>query len=269
MKWKGIVSQRSQRIIASRFAIANANQPSSTAVRLRQAVAGMTDGLDRRIGPELLAEAADADVDDVRVGIEVIAPDLGKQPLATDHLAGAFEQAVKDLELAVGEIDHLVAELRLAARHIERECAGAQEIPIVALLRTPQLDANSREQLVERERLCQIVARAETETVQLRRQVGARRDDHDGQGRLIRLERAEHAQPVEPRQEQVEDDEVAADRFGKAEPLLAVSRSENGETFGLEPARHEVQDPRLIFDDENPHLLPASATLTHLLLTLR
>jgi hypothetical protein len=84
----------------------------------------MANGFDRRSGPELLAQPADADVDDVRVRIEVITPDLGEQPLAADDLAGALEQAVQKLELTVGEIDQPVAELRLAAREVERETAG-------------------------------------------------------------------------------------------------------------------------------------------------
>src|SRR5437763_480970 len=141
MKWNGIVSQRSQRIIASRFAIANANQASSTALRFGQAVTGMADGFDRRPGAELLAQAPDADVDDVGVGVEVVAPDLGEQPLAADHLAGGL--------------------------------------------------------------------------------------------------------------------------LGKAKPFLAVSRAQHGEPLRLQPAREELQDSRLIFDDENPHLLPAGRTLTH------
>src|SRR5215475_14506267 len=111
MKWNGIVSQRSQRIIASRFAIANANQASSTALRLGQAVTGMADRFDRRSGAKLLAQAPDADVDDVGTGVEVIAPDLGEEPLAADHLTCALEQAVEDLELAVGELHEAIPEL--------------------------------------------------------------------------------------------------------------------------------------------------------------
>src|SRR5436190_12314243 len=263
MKWKGIVSQRSQRIIASRFAIANANQPSSTALRLSQAVSGMSDCLDRRTGAELVAETADADVHDVRVRIEVIAPDLGEQPLAADDLARTFEQPVQDLELAVGEIDNAVAELRLAAGEIERQRADAQDVVVRSVFRPPQVDANPCEELLERERFRQVVARAEPEAVQLRRQVGPRRDDHDRDLRLLGLERPEDAQTVKTRQQEIEDDEVAAESFGKAEPLLAISRAAHREALRLEPARKEVQDSRLIFDDENPHCSLRAPTITH------
>src|SRR5437588_3578455 len=161
MKWNGTVSQRSQRTIASRFATTNPNQPSSKALSLSQAIAGMADGLDRRTRPEFLAQPADADVDDVRARIEVITPDLGEQPLPADDLAGAFEQAVQELELPVREIDHPVAELRLAARDVERERAGAQDVSVRRVFRSPQVDANPCQELVERERLGQVVARAE------------------------------------------------------------------------------------------------------------
>src|SRR5947208_14492859 len=118
MKWNGIVSQRSQRIIASRFASANASHANSTALRRSKPVTRMADRFDRRVWTKLLAQPADADIDDVRVRIEVVAPDLGEQPLAADHLAGAFQEAVEELELAVREIDHAVAELRLAASEV-------------------------------------------------------------------------------------------------------------------------------------------------------
>src|SRR6266487_2179266 len=111
MKWNGTVSHRSQLSIASRLAIANANHPSSTALRRSKPVPRMADGFDGRVRAELLPQPADADVDDVRVGIEVVTPHLGKQPLAADDLAGTFEQAVKKFEFAIGEIDHLAAEL--------------------------------------------------------------------------------------------------------------------------------------------------------------
>ena len=50
---------------------------------------------------------------------------------------------------------------------------GRDDVPIAAAVDLPELDAHARDQLVERERLGQIVARAELEAPQLRRQVGA------------------------------------------------------------------------------------------------
>src|SRR2546423_7724964 len=101
MKWNGTVSQRSQRIIASTLASANASHANSTALCRSKPVTRMANGFDRRVWTKLLAQPADADIDDVRVRIEVIAPDLGEQPLPAEHLPGAFEQPAEELELAV------------------------------------------------------------------------------------------------------------------------------------------------------------------------
>src|SRR5919204_6494682 len=110
MKWNGIVSQRSHRTIASRFAIENPNHASSTDLRRRNAIPGMADGLDRGGGAELLAQSTDADVDDVRARVEVISPDVGEEALAADHLARALDEVMEQLELPVGEIDDKLAE---------------------------------------------------------------------------------------------------------------------------------------------------------------
>src|SRR5919201_4179619 len=112
MKWKGIVSQSGNRIIATKFAIANATHASSTHLRRTKApisaaptieaarasptrpsnarpwfrsvkarlsnggelVTGMPHGLDRRLRAELTAQPSHTDVDDVRSRIEVVAP---------------------------------------------------------------------------------------------------------------------------------------------------------------------------------------------------
>src|SRR5204862_7784649 len=163
MKWNGMVSQRSQRIIASRLAIANANHASSTALRFGQAVTGMADGFDRRSGAALLAQAPDADIDDVGVGVEVVAPDLREEPLAADHLACALEQAVQDLELAVGELHKAIPELSLPAGEVQRERAHAQDVPGDPVIAPPQMHAYAGQELVERERLRQVVAGAAVE----------------------------------------------------------------------------------------------------------
>src|SRR2546429_9272958 len=90
--------------MATRFAQANVAHATSTGLRCSKAITRMADRLDRRVGPELLAEPADADVDDVRPRVEVIAPDLRQEPLAADHLARMLHEVVQDAELAAGQL---------------------------------------------------------------------------------------------------------------------------------------------------------------------
>src|SRR5690242_6920367 len=100
MKWNGIVSQSGQSSIATRFAAAKANHAASTALRCNQPIAAMPHGLDR-VGAELLPQPADADLDDVRLRIEVVSPDVREQALAADDLALVQDEVVQEPELAV------------------------------------------------------------------------------------------------------------------------------------------------------------------------
>src|SRR5881275_504791 len=130
MKWNGIVSQYSQWIIPARFATANANHASSTRLRRRNSVTGMADGLDGGGGPELLAQAPDADVYDVRAGVEVVSPDLREQALAAHHLAGALEQVMEEPELAVREIDDVLPDAGLPAGNVQRESSDSHDVAV-------------------------------------------------------------------------------------------------------------------------------------------
>src|SRR2546430_3224032 len=105
MKWKGTVSQASHRTIAAMFAPAKISHPRSTTLLGRiEAVAGVPDRAYRDVFAELLAQPADADVDDVGAGVEVVAPNLGEQALAAQHLARVGGEMVEKLELAIGEL---------------------------------------------------------------------------------------------------------------------------------------------------------------------
>src|SRR5919198_296516 len=128
MKWKGIVSQGSQRPIATRFATANAPHPSSSALGLRKAVPRVADGLDRRFGAELLAQAADADLDHVRARVEVVAPDLGEQALAAHDLARVEREVVEEPELAVRQIGGAVLERCAPPSQVEGEAADPHDV---------------------------------------------------------------------------------------------------------------------------------------------
>src|SRR5213079_1959878 len=133
-----------------------------------------------RRGPELLAQAPDADVDDVRAWIEVVAPHVGEQLLPAADLAVMRDEVAQQLELAIGEIDDLVADPDAAAREVELERARAEQ-PLLLLAEADrtELHAHARDQLVEGERLRDVVARAQLEAAQLRLQVGTRGKDQN------------------------------------------------------------------------------------------
>src|SRR5919201_2355062 len=150
MKWNGTVSQDCQMTMPTRFATANTPHASSSRLGLGKAVPRMADGLDRRLRAELLAQAADADLDDVRAGIEVVAPHLGEQALAADDLARMLQEVVQEAELPVGEVGRAVVERGPAPRQVERQPPHAQDVGLAGS-RAPQVGPDARDELVEGE----------------------------------------------------------------------------------------------------------------------
>jgi hypothetical protein len=61
----------------------------------------MANRLDGSVCAELLAEAAHTDLDDVRTGIEVVAPDLRQEALAAHDRACVLDEVVEEPELAI------------------------------------------------------------------------------------------------------------------------------------------------------------------------
>src|SRR5919204_4376835 len=121
MKWNGTVSQDCQMTMPTRFAAANTPHASSSRLGLGKAVPRVADGLDRRRRAELLAQAAHADLDDVRARVEVVAPDLGEQALAAHDLAGVEREVVDEPELAVRQIGRPVLQRRAPPRQVQRQ----------------------------------------------------------------------------------------------------------------------------------------------------
>ena len=105
---------------------------------------------------------------------------------------------VEEPELTVGEVGGPVAEERLAPGKVEPQPADLDHVPVAGRRLPAELDADSRDQLVEREGLRQVVVRPQLEAAQLRGQVGARREDHDRQVGAPPPELREHGEAVDP-----------------------------------------------------------------------
>src|SRR5260221_6374891 len=180
MTWKGIVSHDGHATMTARHPVASATQARSSWLGDSQPVTRMPHGLDRGFGAKLLAEPPDANVDHVRSGIEAVAPDLREEPFAAHDLARMCDEVVEQAELSVREIRDAVIDASLAPREVELESRDADRRCVLAAS-VAQLDAHARNELVERERLREIVVRPELEAPQLRRQVGSRGEDQHRQ----------------------------------------------------------------------------------------
>ena len=203
--------------------------------------------------PSLLRRRRDADVDDVRPGIEVVAPDRGQDAVARHDLAGVLDEVVQETELAVGQIDLALARCAPGgARGRARGCPpGATPscpLPLArGAARAPARAARPRRTAWRGSR--------SPRAAKPRSLVGrsrARRHDHDRQVGRPAVQLAQHAEPVEPRQQQIEDHEVVACRAAPARdrpcPLSAPSTAK---PVGLERARQKRADPGLVLYDED------------------
>src|SRR2546423_4894457 len=130
MKWKGTVSHDCHTNMPTRFATANRPHPISSRLSLNKPVPRVADGLNRRFRAELLAQAADADLDDVRARVELVAPDLGQQALAAHDLPRVAREVVEEPELAVRQIGRPVLERRAPPRQVEGEPADTHHVGV-------------------------------------------------------------------------------------------------------------------------------------------
>src|SRR5688572_32325898 len=102
-RYSGRVSPEGSAAHEAIAATMSRTQAASSALVCNEPVTRMSQRLDRRLGSQLSAQPADADVDDVGARAEVVAPD-GGEPLTAQDLAWVECEVVQQPELAIGEV---------------------------------------------------------------------------------------------------------------------------------------------------------------------
>ena len=120
-----------------------------------------------------------------------------------------------------------------------------------ALRGEAQLRAHAGRELGERERLDEVVDRARVESGDAILDLAARGEHDHGHVRLRLPQRAEDLQAGAAGEHQVEHDQVEALAQRAALALDPVEGSLDGEPLGFEAAFDEVDDSRLVLDQEN------------------
>ena len=150
------------------------------------------------------------------------------------------------------DLDGDTAAADLAGRLVDLEIPDAQH-GRRERARTARERLDAGEELLERERLGDVVIRARAQ----RRHLGVDRvlrgEDEHGPLEALGAKRLEHVEPALARQSHVENDEVVRLRARAALSLLAVGHQIDRPPMLLEPALHVLPDRRIILDDENPH----------------
>ena len=109
--------------------------------------------------------------------IPVLVPHPVEDLFAADHTAGLKREARQDVELAPGERDLVAAHERPLAGNVHRQVADLYQF--LGIARPAQHGAHPREQLVEPERLDQVVVCSCVERFDACGHGAARGDDDD------------------------------------------------------------------------------------------
>ena len=200
------------------------------------------------------------DVHHVAFGIEVHVPDLLEQRGAADDLVGMEEEVLQELELPRREIEGVAVDRGDVAEPVERELPVAQHVEPGGA--APAVErADPRQQLVEAERLGQVIIRAGVEP------------PHDILGRVERGEHEDRGRPalapelggdleaVLLRQHDVEKDDVVVVDMRQHRGLVPIGGHVHRVPFLLQPLFDEASDLPVIFDDEYPHVTNLSCTV--------
>src|SRR5579859_2433497 len=149
--------------------------PPSDAERVPDAT-DRVDELVISVDIDLVAQVADIDVDEVRFAEEIRAPDAVEDLVARMDFVRIHEQELEQRELLRGELDRLAGADDLVRVSVEDEIFRRQESR--SRLVASQLDADPREQLLDRERFRQVVVGAGIEAGDPIRH-GVFRGEHD------------------------------------------------------------------------------------------
>lgn len=165
---------------------------------------------------------------------------------------------MEETKLAVGQSGHVSIDDRLATSDVQCDSPESQDGLVLLRLPATNVHLHPRDELVERERLGEVVACTELEAAELRLQVASRGEDENGDLKPSALQLSEHVQPAGAWQQEVEDDQVELLLDSTAEPGFAVALRVDDEAFGHQASPDERSNSRLVLDDQDPHLLTAA-----------
>jgi hypothetical protein len=127
----------------------------------REPVAHAADRLDH-VPAELAAQVANVNVDHVGLGIEVVPPHVRQQLLAGQDLVGVAQERLGQRELPAGQLDRAAGHGGSPGAQVQGHVARSQQGCLLGAV-GPQPDANAGQQLLEPERLRDVVVGAAVE----------------------------------------------------------------------------------------------------------
>jgi hypothetical protein len=208
-----------------------------------------------RVALDLLAQVAHVDVDGARLAVVGAAAELLEQLPPREDAAGRAGEHAQELELDEGQLHLVPAHLHRAPRHVDAQLAHLDDLVVQPLARprrrrAPQQRAHATAELADRERLRDVVVRAQLEPEHLVELVVAG-GEHDDRHRALGAEPLADLEPVELRQHQVEHDEVDVLLREPRQRLLAVARVHDAEALALEREGEQLLHRVLVVDEQD------------------
>src|SRR5215207_8622877 len=117
-----------------------------------------------------------------------------------------------------------------------------------------RVSAHACQQLLEHERLGQVVVGPGVEGPHLVAGVIAGREHQDREVRAPEADAPEYLAAVQPWQRDIEEDEVHGFFHGQPRPVLPVVRADDSVAVGVQTAFQEARDRGFVFDDQDQHL---------------
>jgi hypothetical protein len=213
-----------------------------------------THGLDQRDvagAVELFSQVADVSLDHARVAVEVVAPDVIEDLCLAHDPAGVDQQVAQQVELGGREIDDPITAAHLVRLLVDREIVVAQGVGGAIAARAPKHCAYARHQLLEAERLADVIVGAKRESVHpVGGGVTGGQEQHRDLGGFVRQPPVDlEAVPV--RQHHVQHDQVGPKRLRGAYRRAAVGRALDLEPLVAKHGRDQLGDALLVVDDEH------------------
>src|SRR5262249_12452395 len=265
--WNGIVATWGAAYIAALPATptamnaASTSRPSRDGSARHEAVTDIAHRLDQSV-PQFGADPPYVHVDDVAAfGVVGPAPHDSEELRArTDH-ARVSHEVFQQGELALRQRHHLAVDHQLVTLQVQTHRPDVQPMFVCPprLVAQPRLDPG--DQLLNGERLGQVVRGAHRQATHPALDVADRREDNDLWTYVAAGQPLQHFEAVHAREHQVEHNEVDRNSIDQLQCFVAVSRG--GDCIAVTGQRlaQEPGDPRFVVDDE--HLSHGSSHSGH------
>ena len=209
-----------------------------------------TDRPDQWRRSELAAQSRHVAVDHVRLGAGI--PDFVDRAFPRDHAPGLPQQQLQQIHFARGQLDRTSATYGAPAGHVERQVrVGPQRRAGTGIGRPPGQGTQPRHELLDRERLDQVVVRPCLQPHDAIRHGVARGQHQDRRGITLVAQASRHGEAVDRRHRHVEHDHVGRRPLGLDQRRASIGgHADLVALRGQRPLEHPAQR-RVVVDDQD------------------